>query len=321
MTAVTTRGFRCGDRWIHEDHFGRRSQTQPATRFRDAPAPHGPVLDRRGSRARSPSRSALRTSTSRVTTSSDGRTLAASIARRRGPSPTAARCRCGCSSTAPRSPLPADQSRRVLADLQRPRDRRREAPVQRLAGFWLLHILESRWTAGIQRDNCRRPPGQHRGAPPGASPRTHYIRARSERSHERARPAAKRPAAHVPGHGQRRRATDRLRVRRQLQVFSGKPWAATTRSRCRRTAAAHSARAARLAPAVVAVAARSSAVEGAPIGGMGRVELLVDLLNVLNDTAEEGVATDNLFSSNFGQPTVFMDPRRAMLGVRLNLGR
>ena len=56
-------------------------------------------------------------------------------------------------------------------------------------------------------------------------------------------------------------------------------------------------------------------------GGAGRVELLLDVLNALNDTAEEGLATDNLFSPNFGQPNVFMDPRRAMLGVRLNLGR
>jgi hypothetical protein len=54
---------------------------------------------------------------------------------------------------------------------------------------------------------------------------------------------------------------------------------------------------------------------------MGRIELLVDVLNVLNDTAEEALATDNLFSPNFGQPIVFMDPRRAMVGVRLNLGR
>ena len=45
------------------------------------------------------------------------------------------------------------------------------------------------------------------------------------------------------------------------------------------------------------------------------------MLNALNDTAEEALATDNLFSPNFGQPTVFMDPRRAMLSVRLNLGR
>jgi hypothetical protein len=56
-------------------------------------------------------------------------------------------------------------------------------------------------------------------------------------------------------------------------------------------------------------------------GGVGRVEVLVDVLNALNDTAEEGLATDNLFSPNFGAATIFMDPRRAMVGVRLNLGR
>ena len=54
---------------------------------------------------------------------------------------------------------------------------------------------------------------------------------------------------------------------------------------------------------------------------MGQIELLLDVLNVLNDTAEEGLATDNVFSANFGQPTLFIDPRRAMLGVRLNLGQ
>jgi hypothetical protein len=55
--------------------------------------------------------------------------------------------------------------------------------------------------------------------------------------------------------------------------------------------------------------------------GQGCIELLLDVLNVLNDTAEEGIATDNKFSPTFGQGVVFMDPRRAMIGVRLNLGR
>jgi hypothetical protein len=44
------------------------------------------------------------------------------------------------------------------------------------------------------------------------------------------------------------------------------------------------------------------------VGGIGRIELLVDILNALSDTAEEELATDNLFSPNFAQPTVFMDP-------------
>jgi hypothetical protein len=48
---------------------------------------------------------------------------------------------------------------------------------------------------------------------------------------------------------------------------------------------------------------------------------LLDLLNVLNDTAEESLATDNIASPNFGRPTVFVDPRRAMVAIRLNLGR
>ena len=50
--------------------------------------------------------------------------------------------------------------------------------------------------------------------------------------------------------------------------------------------------------------------------GRGRIELLVDMLNVLNDTAGEGFASDNVFSSNFAKPTLFMDPRRAMVGAR-----
>jgi hypothetical protein len=57
------------------------------------------------------------------------------------------------------------------------------------------------------------------------------------------------------------------------------------------------------------------------VGGLGHVELLLDVLNVLNNTAEEGIATDVLAASNFGQPTAFVDPRRAMISARVNLGR
>jgi hypothetical protein len=55
--------------------------------------------------------------------------------------------------------------------------------------------------------------------------------------------------------------------------------------------------------------------------GVGRVELLLDVLNILNDKAEEGLATENLFAGNFGQPTVFIDPRRVMVSAKINLGR
>ena len=106
-----------------------------------------------------------------------------------------------------------------------------------------------------------------------------------------------------------------------FQHFSGKPWAATTQmslpqgdqrilleTRGSRRLSSQSLLDLRLSKTIV-------------IGGMRRIELLVDVLNVLNDSAEEGLATDNLFSPTFGQSTVFIDPRRAMIGVRLNLGR
>ena len=57
------------------------------------------------------------------------------------------------------------------------------------------------------------------------------------------------------------------------------------------------------------------------LGGQTRIELLLDVLNALANTAEEALATDNLFSPNFGQSTVFVDPRRVMIGVRVNLGQ
>ena len=48
---------------------------------------------------------------------------------------------------------------------------------------------------------------------------------------------------------------------------------------------------------------------------------LLDVLNVLNDTAEESITSAVYNASNVGQPDIFVDPRRAMLSVRLNLGR
>ena len=107
-----------------------------------------------------------------------------------------------------------------------------------------------------------------------------------------------------------------------LQMSSGKPWAATAQvalpqnpdqriliePRGTRRLSSQSLLDVRLSRAIA-------------VGGMGHVELLVDVLNALNDTAEEGLATDNLFSANFGQPTAFVDPRRAMIGVRVNVGR
>jgi hypothetical protein len=52
------------------------------------------------------------------------------------------------------------------------------------------------------------------------------------------------------------------------------------------------------------------------LAGFGSVQLFLDVLNTLNSTAEERLADDNLFSQNFARPSVYVDPRRAMLGVR-----
>ena len=105
------------------------------------------------------------------------------------------------------------------------------------------------------------------------------------------------------------------------QYFSGKPWAATTpislpQGDQRILLEPRGTR--RLSSQTLLDLRLSRAVS---FGGLGRVELLLDVLNALNETAEEGLASDNLFSPNFGQPTVFVDPRRVMIGVRLNVGR
>jgi hypothetical protein len=57
------------------------------------------------------------------------------------------------------------------------------------------------------------------------------------------------------------------------------------------------------------------------LGGKGQVELLLDVLNALNERAEEGLADDNILSRNFARPSVFVDPRRAMVGLRLTVPR
>ena len=106
-----------------------------------------------------------------------------------------------------------------------------------------------------------------------------------------------------------------------LQHFSGKPWAATAQVPLPQGSQRIflETRGSLRLPSQTLLDLRVSRTIS--FGSVGRVEVLVDVLNALNDRAPEAVATDNLFSPNFGQPTVFMDPRRAMVGLRLNLGR
>jgi hypothetical protein len=111
-----------------------------------------------------------------------------------------------------------------------------------------------------------------------------------------------------------------------FQYFSGKPWAATALVSLPQTGNQPTERILLEPPGTRRLSSQSlldlRVSKAISLRGAGRVELLLDLLNALNDTAGDGLATDNLFSpTTFGQSTIFMDPRRAMVSVRMNLGR
>ena len=110
-------------------------------------------------------------------------------------------------------------------------------------------------------------------------------------------------------------------VAANFQHFSGKPWAATTR-----VSLPQGDQRILLEPPGSRRLSSQSLLDLRVsrifrLGGVARVELLMDVLNALDDTAEEALATDNLFSPTFAPPTVFMNPRRVMVGVRMNVGR
>jgi TonB dependent receptor-like, beta-barrel/Carboxypeptidase regulatory-like domain len=110
-------------------------------------------------------------------------------------------------------------------------------------------------------------------------------------------------------------------VAANLQQFSGKPWAAATR-----VSLPQGDRRILLEPPGSRRLSSQSLLDlrvsrMLRFSAMGRVELLIDVLNLLNDTAEEGLVTDNRFGSTFGEPNLWVSPRRMMLGARLNLGR
>jgi hypothetical protein len=117
---------------------------------------------------------------------------------------------------------------------------------------------------------------------------------------------------HVPGTG--------FVVAGNLQRLSGKPWAASTQIALPQgdTRILLEPRGSRRLSSQTLLDLRLS--RAVPGGSVGRLELLVDVLNAFNRATEEGLATDNLYSPAFGKATVFVDPRRVMLGARLNLG-
>jgi TonB dependent receptor/Carboxypeptidase regulatory-like domain len=110
-------------------------------------------------------------------------------------------------------------------------------------------------------------------------------------------------------------------VAANLQIFSGKPWASTAQIVLPQgdQRILLERRGSRRLPSQSLLDLRVS--RSIHFGGAGRIDLLVDVLNALNDTAEESLASENLFSANFGEPASFIDPRRVMIGFRLNVGR
>jgi hypothetical protein len=112
-----------------------------------------------------------------------------------------------------------------------------------------------------------------------------------------------------------------LLVSANLQSFSGKPWAASTQ-----ITLPQGSRRILLEPLGTRRLSSQSLLDvrvskTLMLGGSSKVDLLFDVLNLLNNTAEEALVSDNVSAATFGRPRAFIDPRRAMLGVRLNIGR
>jgi hypothetical protein len=110
-------------------------------------------------------------------------------------------------------------------------------------------------------------------------------------------------------------------VAANVQHFSGKPWAETTQVPLPQgdQRVLLESRGSRRLPSQTLVDVRLSRMIS--LGGTRRAEVLFDVLNALDDTAEESLITDNVFAKDFGLPSTFIDPRRAMISVRLTLGR
>lgn len=114
----------------------------------------------------------------------------------------------------------------------------------------------------------------------------------------------------------------RIAVAANLQYFSGKPWAAAAliplaQSNAQRVLLEE--RGSRRLSSQSLLDLRVS--KTVALGGLGNVELMLDVLNAVNARAEESLASEVLGATTFGQPNSFIDPRRGMLSVRLNLGR
>ena len=111
-------------------------------------------------------------------------------------------------------------------------------------------------------------------------------------------------------------------VSANLQHFSGKPWAATAQVPLGAQGSQRillEQRGERRLSSQSILDLRVS--KRLPLGDAGSLELLLDVLNALDGTAEEALVSDVLAATTFGVARSFVDPRRAMIGARLHFGR
>jgi hypothetical protein len=101
-----------------------------------------------------------------------------------------------------------------------------------------------------------------------------------------------------------------------FQQLSGKPWAGVANVRLPQgTRQIYvEPRGARRLPAQSLLDLRISKI--LRFGKDSKLELLVDILNALNETAPENAVSRNVFSPNFGEGSSFVEPRRAVLGIK-----
>ena len=192
--------------------------------------------------------------------------------------PTAAACRHSGSSTPPNDRRflltnPAEYS----LDLQRSRDSRRKTTRAWMAGLRLIHVFEGDWPPGVERDDCRGRAVELSGAAQRA------VRPRPQRSNQCARPAGKRSTARVSRHGHASTFREpACRSRATSSTSAASPGRLRRRSTCRKGRSASCS-----SPAARAGCRRRSLLDLRlsrmfSFGGSGRVELLLDVLNVLN---------------------------------------
>ena len=112
-----------------------------------------------------------------------------------------------------------------------------------------------------------------------------------------------------------------------FQYFSGKPWAASANVSLAQNQTQRiliETRGTRRLPSQSLLDLRVS--RPITIAPGRRIELLFDVLNALDEAAAESIVTDvrldeKTVMANFGRPNAFVDPRRVMLGIRMNLGK